>query len=157
MRARYVSFVLGADRYCVPVDQVMQIVRPEGILAVPTAPPFVTGVISLRGEVIPIVNLKQRFGIHEAPNTPAISVHGASRARIIVIRAGNRSCGLSVDEVREIVDIDELTEPGGGPEELAGRRQFVRGVAHRDGVLFLVLDTQRALSASRDLPAARTV
>jgi len=150
MKARYLSFILGTGRYCVPIEQVMQIVRPEGILRVPTAPSFVTGVISLRGDVIPVVDLKQRLGIAAAASPPPAAGRSASRARIVVISAGNRSCGLAVDEVREIVDIDEKTEEPAG-------RQFIRGAAHRDGGLFLILDLQRVLATSRDLASAGSV
>jgi len=153
MKARYLSFILGTGRYCVPIEQVMQIVRPEGILRVPTAPSFVTGVISLRGDVIPVVDLKQRLGIAAAASPPPAAGRSASRARIVVISAGNRSCGLAVDEVREIVDIDESTDSDEKTEEPAGR-QFIRGAAHRDGGLFLILDLQRVLATSRDLASA---
>jgi purine-binding chemotaxis protein CheW len=154
MKARYLSFVLGTGRYCVPVDQVMQIVRPEGILRVPTAPRFVTGVISLRGDVIPVVDLKERLGISEGPGDSSPGGRSASRARIVVITAGNRSCGLSVDEVREIVDLEESADTGEKPQDEPSRRQFIRGAAHRDGGLFLILDLQRVLSVTRDLAGA---
>ena len=155
MKARYLSFILGTGRYCVPVEQVMQIVRPDGILRVPTAPRFVTGVISLRGDVIPVVDLKERLGItREAMENPG---RNASRARIIVITAGSRSCGLSVDEVREIVDIDESLDSDGIPEDEPARRQFVRGAARKDGGAFLILDLQRVLAAGRDLAGAGAV
>jgi purine-binding chemotaxis protein CheW len=157
MRTRHLSFVLGTDRYCVPVDQVMQIVRPEGILQVPTAPAFVSGVINIRGDVVPVVDLKARLGINGTPDDAPAGSRVASRSRIIVVTAGNRSCGLAVDEVREIVDIDESLDRVEAPAETEARTQFVRSVAHRDGGPFRILDLQRVISVGRDLASAGQV
>ncbi len=156
MMMRYGSFLLGAGHYCVPVDQVMQIVRPEGIMEVPQAPPFVTGVINLRGDVVPVLDLKQRLGMDSEPGAQPQAVtqavtRAASRARVVVVRSGNRLCGLEVDDVREIVAIDESTEEARVPD---AQGRFVRGVTHRDGSVFLILDLQRIMSAGRDLAAA---
>jgi len=160
MKARYLSFIVGTGRYCVPVDQVIQIVRPEGVLRVPTAPGFVTGVINLRGDVVPVVDLTKRLGMPGETALPPAGGRNAARARIVVTTVGSRSCGLAVDEVREIVDIDESEESdgeSGTPEDESARRQFIRGAAYRDGSLFLILDLQRVLSASRDFSGAGPV
>jgi len=166
LTTRYVSFLLGTDHYCVPVDEVLQIVRPEGIMEAPQAAPFVTGVINIRGDVVPVVDLKRRLGTDGAQggNEPQDAPGGrppeaqsravsraASRARVVVVRSNNRLCGLEVDDVREIVAIEESTEEAPVADAPA---QFVRGVTHRDGNLFLILDLQRILSAGRDLAAA---
>ena len=148
MSGRYVSFVLGTGRYCVPVENVLQIVRPEGLLPVPKAPAFVEGVINLRGEVIPVVSLRSRMGL--APNTTA----GSSRARVVVVKLGGRSCGLAVDEVREIVEIPDDGVQGDPTEAQGVRAEFIQGVAHRGENLFLILDLPRVLSAGRDLQGA---
>ncbi len=162
MRKRYVSFLLGTGRYCVPVDQVVQILRPENILEVPTAPPFVDGVINLRGDVIPIVNLRARLGVRlealtEAPPAPA--ARGATpgtgpRARIVITRTGTRSCGLAVDEVREIVDIEDRGIQRDETDDFGAHADFILGVARRGSGAYLILDIARVLSASRDLPDA---
>ena len=154
MKARYVSFLLGTDRYCVPVDQVMQIVRPEGVLKVPRAPSFVSGVINIRGDVIPVVNLKARLGVGAQPGNAVAGGKAASRARIIVISTGNRTCGLAVDEVREIVDVDESQDAAEPPGEREARAQFIRSAAQHDGGLFLILDLQRVISVGRDFASA---
>lgn len=149
---RYVSFILGTGRYCVPVDQVMQIIRPQGILSVPKAAPFVPGVINLRGDVIPVVSLRARLGISDAQaaqGAGGTAGNVASRARIIIIRMGSRVCGLMVDDVREIVDINEASVQRESNQEPGAHAQFTGGVAQRDGTLFLILDLQRVLSAGQ--------
>ncbi|HUI72391.1 MAG TPA: chemotaxis protein CheW [Spirochaetia bacterium] len=153
MTGRYVSFLLGTGHYCVAVEEVLQIVRTEGILKVPTAPSFVTGVINLRGDVVPVVSLRRRLGISRAPEP---SGHTESRARIIVVSVGGRSCGLAVDDVTEIVELEESAQE----EETAlpsAPERFVRDATHRDGSVFFILDTQRVASAGRDRSVASPI
>jgi purine-binding chemotaxis protein CheW len=157
MTTHYVSFLLGADRYCVPVDEVVQIVRPEGILRVPKAPSFISGVINIRGDVIPVIDLKARLGVRGTSERDSAGGRSASRARIIVITAGNRSFGLAVDEVREIVDIDESLDRTEMPLENPARAPFIHGAAAHDGGTFLILDLLRVISVSRDLASAGSV
>jgi purine-binding chemotaxis protein CheW len=131
---RFVSFILGATEFCVPVEQVLQVMRRENVLGIPKAPPFVRGVINLRGEVAPVIDLHERLGI---PDT------GARRKRILVVGMGTRSYGLVVDEVREIVEASaqELEE------EAAARSEFTRGfIRHGEEVLH-VLDLSQIVSA----------
>ena len=63
MRKRYVSFSLAGGRYCIPVDQVLQILRLEDLIEIPKPPPYVEGVINLRGDIIPVVSLRARLEI----------------------------------------------------------------------------------------------
>ncbi|HVO39845.1 MAG TPA: chemotaxis protein CheW, partial [Spirochaetia bacterium] len=153
MRNRYVSFSVGSGRCCIPVDQVVQIVRPENILEVPKAPAYVDGAINVRGDVIPVVNLRARLGIRQearverAAATANADRKSAARARIVVTRIGNRSCGLAVDEVSEIVDIDDEGIQNGASEALGRHPELLRGVFHRDSTLFFVLDLPRVVGA----------
>jgi len=160
MGNRYVSFSVGSGRYCVPVDQVVQIVRPENILDVPKAPSYVDGAINVRGDVIPVVNLRARLGlrpearVERAAGAAGADRKAAARARIVVTRVGNRSCGLAVDEVSEIVDIDEEGIQGGASEALGKHPELLRGIAHRDSTPYFVLDLPRVVSAGRDVSGA---
>lgn len=161
MRKRYVSFTLGSGHYCIPVDQVVQIIRPENILEVPKAPPFVDGVINLRGDVVPVVNLRARLGIRleariERPAAAGTEPRAGAglRARIVVTRVGSRSYGLAVDEVREIVDIDEDGVQHNATEAFGMHAEFIQGVAHREQSMYLILDLPHILSTSRDVPGA---
>jgi chemotaxis signal transduction protein len=63
MGKRYVSFSLSSSSYCIPVDQVLQILRLENLLEIPKPPPYVEGVMNLRGEIIPVVKLAERLEI----------------------------------------------------------------------------------------------
>jgi purine-binding chemotaxis protein CheW len=139
MAARYVSFVLGEGKYCVPVDRVVQILRHENVLDIPKAPRFVAGVVNLRGDIIPVVDLRERFGIPKPQDK--------KKERIVVTSQGGRTYGLLVDEVRELVDIsgDEITQDAGAA--FGQRPEFISAVARRGDTLVFFLDLERVLSA----------
>jgi purine-binding chemotaxis protein CheW len=155
MRTRYVSFSLSTGRYCVPVDLVVQILRLERLIEIPKPPPFVEGVLNIRGDIIPVVNLRTRLGLGaaDAARGPA----GERKRRVIVTRVGNRSYGLDVDEVREIVDIDDSGIQPDAATLMGVRADFIVGIAQREEAVYLVLDLPRVLGQSRDLPGAAAV
>jgi purine-binding chemotaxis protein CheW len=153
MGARYVSFSLAAGRYCVPVDQVMQIVRLENLIEIPKPPPFVEGVINLRGDIIPIVNLRTRLGIGAAGEH---AVPDARKRRVIVTRVGSRSYGLDVDEVREIIDIPEGGITSDATTLLGAHADFLLGFARREQGIYMVLDLPRVLGVGHEMPGSLT-
>jgi purine-binding chemotaxis protein CheW len=153
MSKRCVSFSVAAGRYCVPVDQVLQIIRLENLLPIPKPPPYVEGVINIRGEIIPVINLRRRLEIAPGEKGDATGPDPRKR-RVIVTRVGGRSCGLGVDEVREIVDINE-TDITADATMLSGvRADFVLGIARREESLYILLDLPRVFGAGRDMPGA---
>jgi purine-binding chemotaxis protein CheW len=153
MGKRYVSFSLAAGRYCIPVDQVLQIIRLENLLPIPKPPPYVEGVINMRGEIIPVINLRQRLEIVPVEKGDARDPDPRKR-RVIVIRVGSRSYGLGVDEVREIVDINEADITPDATTFFGVRADFVLGIARREESLYIVLDLPRIFSAGREMPGA---
>ena len=151
MRKRYVTFSLAESRYCVPVDQVLQILRLEGLIAIPKPPPFVEGVINLRGDIIPVVSLRARMDItggdHSSRGAP-----DPRKRRVVIIRLDGKPYGLDVDEVREIVDIDDEGVTTDATTMFGVRADFLQGIARRDEGVYLVLDLPRVLGTSRELP-----
>ena len=152
MNKRYVSFSLANGRYCVPVDQVLQILRLENLMEIPKAPPYVEGVVNLRGEIIPVVSLRQRLEIAREDRGERREPDARKR-RVIIARVGTRSYGLDVDEVREIVEIDDASISTEATTMLGVRAEFILGIARRDNSLYILLDLPRVFSAGRDLPA----
>jgi purine-binding chemotaxis protein CheW len=132
---RFVSFGIGGSRWCLPVAAVAQIVRHENVHDLPHAEPPVTGVITLHGDVVPVLDLRDRL----ASDRPAHAPEAEKRRRIIVVNRDGRPYGILVDEVRELVDLDE--EPAGDtalPACAAGR-------AARGGESLPILDLARAM------------
>jgi purine-binding chemotaxis protein CheW len=149
MGKRHVSFMLGGGSYCVPVDQVLQILRNENVLAIPKAPPFVVGVVNLRGDVLPIVDLRTRLGLQ--------ADEGNRRRRIIVVQLGRRTYGMLVDEVREILDLEEDAVTEEAATLFGVRAEFVRAVARRGEALYLLLDLPRIFSPGGTAAAADAI
>lgn len=145
-----VAFRLAAEAYGVNISQVREIVTLPPITHVPGAPPFVEGVINLRGQVIPVVDLRQRFGMPPAERS--------SETRVMVVEVGEFIIGLIVDGVSEV-----LTVPGGQVEPpsaaiVGPHSAFIRGVARLDERLLVLLGLEHLLGgdtlASADAMAA---
>jgi purine-binding chemotaxis protein CheW len=120
-----VSFGIGGSRWCLPVAEVVQIVRHENVRDLPHAQPPVAGVITLHGDVVPVVDLHGRLEPGTAASPPAV----AGKQRILVARIAGRQYGILVDEVRELVDLDEAT----GIETGTGRPAAILDLARAMG------------------------
>ena len=139
MSEKYVSFHIGDSSYAIPLEKVLRIVRFEGITEVPKAPQFVRGVLNLQGDVIPVINLRERFGLPEAETN--------ARRRIIIIHIEKRSYGLLVDGVREIVEIDESKVERDATSVFGRRAEFTVGIAKLEKGLLIILDLLSIMSS----------
>src|SRR5215213_10541985 len=118
----YVLCELAGATYAVRSDDIQQLEMVGAATPVPNAPAFVDGVVSLRGQVIPAVSLRARFGFPRAEHD--------ARSRLVVVRAGARTVGLIVDSAREFATVtaDAIKPLPEGIGGLSGR--YLRGVAH---------------------------
>ncbi|MDK2919871.1 MAG: purine-binding chemotaxis protein CheW [Candidatus Petromonas sp.] len=135
---QYVIFKLGSEEYGVDIMRVKEISEFKESTKVPNSPYFVDGIINLRGEIIPIINLKKRFNIEsEGIN---------SDTRIIVINLNEKNVGFVVDEASQVLRInDEDIDPA--PEIIAGvDRQYINGVGKIDDKIVILLDLEKILS-----------
>jgi purine-binding chemotaxis protein CheW len=138
---QYLTFALGEAMYAVDIRGIREIIEFGGLTDVPMMPPFVRGVISLRGAVVPVVDLNVRFG--RAPTVPG------RRTCIVIVEVacndGLRELGMVVDAVSEVLEIgDAAIEPA--PAFGARiRTDFIRGMALIDTDLIIVLDAGRVL------------
>jgi purine-binding chemotaxis protein CheW len=110
----------------------------EDITRVPNAPSFIDGVVFSRGQVVPVVNLRARFGFERVPFD--------LRTRLIVVQAGARLIGLVADAAREFVSIppDAIQPPNEALTGMSGR--YVDGIASVRDRLILVLNLDRILN-----------
>ncbi|WP_096189105.1 chemotaxis protein CheW [Evansella halocellulosilytica] len=135
---KVIVFQLKDEEYGVEVEQVKSIERVQHITRVPNTPPFVKGVINLRGVVTPIIDLRSRFGIEPAEETNA--------TRIIIISYEEMEVGLIVDAANDVIDIrGEAIEP---PPEVVGglEADYIRGVAKLDKRLLILLNLDKVLN-----------
>lgn len=126
-----VVFELGDERYGLDIATVYEIIRHQPITAVPQAPAFVEGVINLRGRIIPVVDLRDRFGMATGELTRA--------SRIVVAEAAGTRVGLVVDGVSEVLMVpSDAIEPT--PEVAAGvEAAYLRGIAKLGERLIILL------------------
>ncbi len=135
---QFVIAGIGREEFAIDVLSVQEIIRLVELTRLPKAPPFVEGVINLRGRIIPVLNLRRRFGLSETTVT--------DRQRIVVVMVRQRMVGLLVDEVAEVLRIGlSAIEP---PPSIMGSStgaEFTRGVGRLDDRLIVVLDLERLL------------
>ncbi|HEX3467641.1 MAG TPA: chemotaxis protein CheW [Candidatus Elarobacter sp.] len=143
-----VSFKLGAEEYGVDIAQVQEINRMVSVTHVPRAPHFMEGVINLRGQLIPIIDLRTRFGMPRAEHT--------KNTRIVVTEIGTKRVGMVVDSVSEVLrlPIEQIED---APEMLSGvDTEYIRGVGKIEDRLIILLDLARIISLAerRELESA---
>ncbi|MGN7453802.1 chemotaxis protein CheW [Paenibacillus pasadenensis] len=128
---KVIVFSLGEEEYGIEVDKVKTVERLMPITRVPKTPAFVKGVVNLRGVVVPVIDLRGRFGLAETEQTEA--------TRIIVVSSGEMEVGFIVDRANDVTDIssDQIELP---PEVVGGiQAKYLRGVAKTDGGRLLVM------------------
>lgn len=135
-----VSFNLGAEEYAVEVLKVREIIRMTSITHIPNTPPSVEGIINLRGKVIPIISLRNRFGMS--------STEDDQHTRIMVMDIAGKLMGFIVDGVSEVIRIasGEIQPP---PSIAAGGtdQDFISGVIKHADQLLLMLQLDRMFSS----------
>lgn len=134
------TFQLGDESYGIEVAKVQEIVWMTEITHVPRSADFVEGVVNLRGKIIPVLDLRRRFGLAAQEVTP--------KTRIVVVKVGPRVLGLIVDRVHEVVRMsaDTVTPP---PEMVTQGmdNSYLKGVAQLGDRLIILLDLELLLSA----------
>lgn len=124
--------------YGVPITQVQEIIRMTTPTKLPQVPEFVEGLINLRDQIIPIIDLKKCFGMTGSENT--------DDTRIIVVEVGGHTVGIIVDEVTEVLRLSsEAVEPP--PPVIGGiTAEYLTGVGKLDNRLLILLDLTRILT-----------
>ncbi len=143
-----VTFMVGTEEFAIPILSVQEINRMLQITRVPQSPPFVEGVINLRGKIIPVVDLRKRFGLATTTNS--------NDNRIVVVEVGGRVIGFTVDRVNEVLRIEaSIVEPP--PAMVCGvDSEYVRGVGKLEDRLLILLELSR-LFAESELAATDAV
>lgn len=134
---QFVSFRLGQEEYGVEIRKVREIILLGDITRVPQAPPYVKGLINLRNTVIPIVDLRRRFGMESQAPT--------HDTRIIVVNIRGKTVGLIVDGVSEVFRFprDQIAPPP--PTVIGADRPFLTGIVQLDRRLVILLDIDQVL------------
>ena len=134
-----VVFNLADEAYGVNIGSVREIIRMQAITRVPRTPDYVEGVINLRGKVIPVIDMRKRFGFPAAERT--------KDTRIVVIDIGGADIGATVDAVSEVLRLSaDSIEPPMSVITTADS-DYLLGIAKLETRLIILLDLQKALAA----------
>lgn len=147
MTALHVVFTVGDSEYVLPATDVVELESFSGATQIPGAAPYVAGLVQIRGKVIPVVDLRARFGLPPVERTLG--------ARVIVVRHGDRLVGLLADSARDVVKLDpnDLRAP---PELVAEQANgFVDSVAQAGKRLMMRIDFAKVIGqpAQQETPA----
>jgi len=137
-------FTLEQQNYAVDIMQIRQIIRPAKIRPLPQAPDFLEGVISLRGAVIPVMDLRKRFGM---------KIDQTREARIIIVSVERQVVGVIVDDVSEVISVSpEQIQP---PPRLSGiPSKFLSGACQWRNDILLILNLDELLTGAEKISLA---
>ena len=127
-----ISFAVGVEEYGLELLRVKEVIRMRQIVRLPNAPAFMKGIINLRGDVIPIIDLRGRFGLGSSEQTAS--------TRIIVVEVRGQLVGMVVDSSNEVVrvPVDQIEPPS--PLLRTGAQEFITGVAKMEDRLVILID-----------------
>jgi len=133
-----IAFKLGEEEYGVDVSQIQEIVKVRDITRVPKAPYYIKGVMNLRGNVIPVIDLRKRFSLPSKETT--------DQSRIIVFDIKGVKFGIVVDVVSEVMRLPKENIEPPPPIAMGGiESAYIRGVGKLQDKLIILLDLEKAL------------
>jgi len=135
---QWVTFKLDNETYGINVTRVQEVLRYTEIAPVPGAPSYVLGIINLRGNVVTVIDTRQRFGLD--------TVEVSDNTRIVIIEADKQVVGIMVDSVAEVVYLRQSeveTAPNVGNEESA---KFIQGVCNKNNELLILVELDKMMS-----------
>ncbi len=136
---KYLTFVLGDEEYGLEILRVREILGMLPITAVPRTPPFVKGVINLRGKVIPVVDLRLKFGMPE--------IEHSQETCVVVVEVGEVQMGIIVDTVQEVLDITEDMVEDAPSFGTKVDTDFILGMGKVNNKVKILLDIEKVLSS----------
>ncbi|MGM0507830.1 MAG: chemotaxis protein CheW [Fusobacteriota bacterium] len=137
-----VIFELDGTMYGVPILQVQEIIKEEEVTKLPNMPDFIEGIINLRDNIIPIMDLKKRFAL----NTDGDKVN----EKILILRTDDLQFGIRVDSISEVekIEVSTIEEPPKVVSGVDGR--YISGIAKEENRLLTILDVDEILSEKEE-------
>lgn len=129
-----VLFSLGGEEYAISITQVKEIIQYKNATKLPNTPLYMEGIISLRGKIVPVVDLASRLELAVSEN---------SDKRALIVETAGREIGIVVDEVTEVL---QLQDSAIEPPPAATANGYIRGIGKEGNRLLILLDTDRLFS-----------
>lgn len=149
MSKQFVIYQLAGEQFGIDIGAVESIIRMQEISAVPQAPDFVEGVTNLRGEVIPVIDLRKRFEIPLAEDLDA--------TRIIVVEIDEQHVGMIVDAVTEVLTLEDDDIETPSALVIGDSVDFITGIAKLEDQLVTIIDLRMVLHSEEQLELAALV
>ncbi len=137
-KEKYIAFLLGDEEYAIEIQYVIEIVGMQKFTHIPEAANYVKGVIKLRENVYPVIDMRKRFKLNESDYT--------DRTCIIIVKINENSIGLIVDSVNEVINIPEANISQSASAGLSSKSQFIRGIGKLGDRVVIILDINKVLS-----------
>ena len=135
---QFLTFRLHGQDYGIAILKVQEIKGWDKMTPIPNSPLYVKGVLNLRGVIVPVFDLRLRFGLPEAARD-AFTV-------IIVVNIGGRPAGIVVDAVSDVINVSVEQQCAAPEYEGQQNREFIKGLAQVDGKLLILLDIDRMVN-----------
>jgi len=139
---KFAVFKIGNEDFGVNISRVVEILKSQKIYFLPELPDFISGVINVRGDVIPLLDLIKRFGVHTGTG---------GKCRIIVVRCEDEKIGLLVDEIDKIVPFspEEISAP---PAMFMGlKTEYLTGLGKKEDRIVILLNIERLLTSEEKI------
>lgn len=147
---KYVTFSLGNEEYAISINKVPGIVKFQKVTVLPNTPYYVIGVINLRGKIIPVFDLRLRFGL-EKPEYNKFTV-------IIITEIQKKSMGIIVDKVNDVITLNEDQILSGDNFNTTITSEYITSIGKVDDEkLLILLDIEKILTANELINIAETV
>ena len=144
-----VKFSVADQNFGISINQIFQIIKPQEVFKVPNTPPFIEGLINLRGKVLTIFDLRKRFSLPEKPHD--------ENTKVLIINMNDMLLCFTVDSVTEIVRINDEDIVDTPPTLKDFDHRFLSGVGKLGDKLILLLDLEKVLTPDEELQVQEIV
>ena len=138
-----VVFVMANEEFACGINSIREVLKMIRVTPLPRSLDFVEGVINMRGDVIPVIDLRKRFGLPEAERT--------DESRIIIVEVEERMVGLTVDSVSEVISLDNKQIQEAPNQVAGGKTDLITGVGKVDDRMLIILDLDRILTSEEQI------
>ena len=138
---KFTIFKIGDELFGIGIDRVVEILKVQKIFTIPGLPEFLSGVMSVRGSIVPVIDLRRRFGIKPSGN----------KERIIIVRYGQEKISFLVDDIKEILSLspEEIRTP---PSIFKGfKTEYLTGLGKHDERIIILLNIDNLLTSEEKI------